>query len=236
MEIAAMEELTQSPTQSSPDPDLVLVEASIRGDITSFEELVRRYDRKLLRIAMQVTHDSEDAQDAVQETFLKVYQKLNQFRGTSKFSTWLIRIALNESLMKLRKRRYAQELPLDYEDANGENVPLDVADWSPDAEQIYSRAELQEILRKALEELAPILRVVFFLRDVEGLSIKETTAILDLQPSAVKARLHRARLQLREKLSKYFRKPNAPGAKLSPTRREHQGAMTSMCGTGVNAS
>ena len=236
MEVAAMEELTQSPNQPRPDPDLVLVEASTRGDITSFEELVRRYDRKLLRIAQQVTHDSQDAQEAVQETFLKVYQKLNQFRGTSKFSTWLIRIALNESLMKLRKRRYALELPLDYEDANGENVPLDVADWSPNAEQIYSRAELQEILRKALEELAPILRVVFFLRDVEGLSIKETTAILDLQPSALKARLHRARLQLREKLSKYFRKPIVPGAQLGPTRRGHQGAMTSIVGRRVTAS
>jgi RNA polymerase sigma-70 factor (ECF subfamily) len=223
-----MEELTQSPTQPSPDPDLVLVEASTRGDTTSFEELVRRYDRKLLRIAQQVTHDSEDAQDAVQETFLKAYQKLNQFRGTSKFSTWLIRIALNESLMKLRTRRYTQELPLEYEDPNGENVPLDVTDWSPDPEQIYSRAELHGILRKVLQELAPILRVVFVLRDVEGLSIKETTAILDLQSSTVKARLHRARLQLREKLSKYFRKPLAPGAKLNPAHRGPQRAMTSM--------
>jgi RNA polymerase sigma-70 factor (ECF subfamily) len=211
MEVAAMEELTQSPTRHSPDPDLDLVEASTRGDIAAFEELVRRYDRKLLRIAHQVTHDWEDAQDAIQETFLKAYQKLNQFRRTSKFSTWLIRIALNESLMKLRKRRFAQEVPLEYEDPNGETAPLDVTDWSPNAEQIYSRAELQEILRKALEELAPILRVVFVLRDVEDLSIKETAAALDLHPNAVKARLLRARLQLREKLSKYFRRPIAPG-------------------------
>ena len=207
MEVAAMEELTKSPTRHSPDPDLDLVEASTRGDIAAFEELVRRYDRKLLRIAQHVTHDWEDSQDAVQETFLKAYQKLNQFRGTSKFSTWLIRIALNESLMKLRKRRSAQEVPFEYEDPNGETAPLDVTDWSPNAEQIYSRTELQEILRKALEELAPILRVVFVLRDVEDLSIKETAAALDLHPNAVKARLLRARLQLREKLSKYFRQP-----------------------------
>jgi RNA polymerase sigma-70 factor (ECF subfamily) len=152
-----------------------------------------------------VTSSLEDAQDAVQETFLKVYQKLNQFQGNSKFSTWLIRIALNESLMKLRKRRHTQDLPLEYEDPNGENLPLDVADWSPNPEQLYSRVELQEIFRKTFEELPPILRVVFLLRDVEGLSIKETTAILDLQPSAVKARLLRARLQLREKLTRYFR-------------------------------
>lgn len=210
MEVAAMEDVTQSATQRGADPDLALVEASTRGDIVAFEELVRRYDRKLLRIAQQVTHSLEDAQDAVQETFLKAYQKLNQFQATSKFSTWLIRIALNESLMKLRKRRYAQELPLEYDGPNGRNVPMDLVDWSADAEQLYSREELKEILRKALEELPPILRIVFVLRDVEGLSIKETMAILDLQPSAVKARLLRARLQLREKLSKYFRQPLSP--------------------------
>ena len=207
MEVAVMEDSTQSATRHSPDQDLALVTASTRGDIAAFEELVRRYDRKLLRIAHQVTNSLEDAQDAVQETFLKAYQKLNQFQGTSKFSTWLIRIALNESLMKLRKRRHTQDLPLEYEDPNGENLPLDVADWSPNPEQLYSRVELQEIFRKTFEELPPILRVVFVLRDVEGLSIKETTAILDIQPSAVKARLLRARLQLREKLTKYFRQP-----------------------------
>ena len=118
MEVAVMEDSTQSATRHSPDQDLALVTASTRGDIAAFEELVRRYDRKLLRIAHQVTNSLEDAQDAVQETFLKAYQKLNQFQGTSKFSTWLIRIALNESLMKLRKRRHTQDLPLEYEDPN----------------------------------------------------------------------------------------------------------------------
>ena len=219
MEVAAMEELTQSPTGHSPDPDLDLVEASTRGDIAAFEELVRRYDRKLLRIALRVTQNQEDAQEAVQETFLKAYQRLNQFRGNSKLSTWLIRIVLNESLMTLRRRRrYTQELPLEYEDPNGKNLPLDVADWSPNPEQLYSRSELQEILRKALEELPPALRVVFVLRDVEVLSIKETAAALDLHPSAVKARLLRARLQLREKLSKFFRPCHRSIIRLVPQR------------------
>ena len=207
MDVCVIEDLAQPATRYTADEDLALVEASTNGDIAAFEELVRRYDRKLLRIAQQVTRSLEDAQDVVQEAFLKAYQKLNQFQQKSKFSTWLIRIALNESLMKLRKRRYTQEAPRDYENQNGENLPLDVADWSPDPEQLYSRAELQNILSQALEELPPILRIVFVLRDVEGLSIKETTAILDLQPSAVKARLLRARLQLREKLSKHFRQP-----------------------------
>ena len=206
MEVAMIEDSAQSATRPALDDDMVLVEASMSGDIAAFEELVRRYDSKLLRIALQVTHNQEDAQEAVQETFLKAYQKLNQFRGNSKLSTWLIRIALNESLMTLRRRRrHTQELPLEYEDPNGQNLPLDVADWSPNPEQLYSRSQFQEILRKALEELPPALRVVFVLRDVEVLSIKETAAALDVDPNVVKVRLLRARLQLREKLSKFFR-------------------------------
>jgi len=209
MDLAVLEDLAQSATRYAPDEDLALVEASMSGDIAAFEALVRRYDRKLLRIAQQVTQNLEDAQDAVQETFLKAYQKLSQFQGNSKFSTWLIRIALNESLMKLRTRRSsAQEQSLDYKDPNGADLPLEVADWSPSPEQLYSRSELQAILRMALEELPPSLRVVFVLRDVEGLSTNETSAALDLGPTAVKARLLRARLQLREKLSKYFRQPS----------------------------
>jgi RNA polymerase sigma-70 factor (ECF subfamily) len=219
MELAMIEDPAQSATRHALDDDLALVAASMSGDIAAFEELVRRYDRKLLRIALQVTHNQEDAQEAVQETFLKAYQKLNQFRGNSKLSTWLIRIALNESLMTLRKRRrYTQELPLEYEDPNGEHLPLDVADWSPNPEQLYSRSELQEILRKALEGLPPALRVVFVLRDVEGLSTNETSAALDLGSSAVKARLFRARLQLREKLSKFFRPCHRSISRLVPQR------------------
>ena len=208
MEAAVLEDLTQTSTHLSLDPDLPLVEASARGDIVAFEELVRRYDSKLLRIAQQVTHNTEDAQDAVQETFLKAYQKLNQFQRNSKFSTWLIRIALNESLMKIRKRRYS-EVPLEYEDPNGDHLPVDLVDWAPNPEQLCSRAELREILQTALEALAPALRVAFVLRDIEGISIKETAVILNLQPAAVKARHFRARLQLREKLSKHFRQRKA---------------------------
>ena len=208
MEAVMMQDLTQSATRCNSDPDMSLVEACISGDVAAFEELVRRYDRKLLRIAQQVLHNLEDAQEAVQETFLKAYQKLSQFQGNSKFSTWLIRIALNESLMKRRKqRRQGQEIPLEFEDADHDNHTVDVADWSPNPEQQYSNSQLKEILREALEELPAALRLVFVLWDVEGLSIKETAGLLDLQEGAVKARLHRARMRLRESLSKYFREP-----------------------------
>jgi RNA polymerase sigma-70 factor (ECF subfamily) len=110
--------------------------------------------------------------------------------------------------MKLRKRRYAQELPLEYEEVGGETLPIEVVDWSPDPEVLYSRSELREILRQGLEALSPIVRVVFILRDIDGLSTLETARVLSLHPSAVKARLYRARLQLRETLSKYFRRPS----------------------------
>jgi len=204
METAVLEELTQSPTRDYDDPDLPLVEATASGDLSAFEELVRRYDAKLLRIAQQVTHNLEDAQEAVQETFLKAYQKLHQFQRNSKFSTWLTRITLNESFMKLRKRRF-NEMSLELESPDGDHLPLDLADWSPNPEQMCSRNELREILRTALETLPQSLRVVFVLRDIEEFSIKDTAEILNLHETAVKARLFRARLQLRERLSKHFR-------------------------------
>lgn len=207
MELAVMEELEQPGTIDIADPDLPLVDASASGDMAAFEELVRRHDQKLLRIARQVTRNLEDAQDVVQETFLKAFEKLHQFQRNSKFSTWLIRIAINQALMKVRKMRYAQELPLEYEGSDGESLPVDLADWSPDPELLYSRSELHEILHNALEKLSPSLRIVFVLRDVEGMSLPESAAVLHLHPSAVKARLYRARLQLREYLSKYFRQP-----------------------------
>jgi RNA polymerase sigma-70 factor, ECF subfamily len=207
MELAMMDELKQPGTIDIADPDLPLVDASASGDMAAFDELVRRHDQKLLRIARQVTRNLEDAQDVVQETFLKAFEKLHQFQRNSKFSTWLIRIAINQALMKVRKMRYAQELPLEYEGSDGESLPVDLTDWSPDPELLYSRSELHEILHNALEKLSPSLRIVFILRDVEGMSLPESAAVLHLHPSAVKARLYRARLQLREFLSKYFRQP-----------------------------
>lgn len=187
--------------------DLDLVHASKHGDVAAFEELVKRYDRKLFRIAQSVTHNREDSQDAVQEAFLRAFQHLADFREASQFSTWLIRITLNQSLMKLRKRNTAKECFLDDDSsADGELLPRDVADWAPNAEQLYWASELRDILTSALKELNPISRTVFVLRDIEGLSIEETGAAINLSISAVKARLWRVRLQLREHLNKYFNK------------------------------
>ena len=196
---------TQFEVRAVASDDLDLVHASKNGDISAFEQLVKRYDRQLLRIAQSVTHNREDSQDAVQEAFLKAYQHLADFREDSQFSTWLIRITLNQSLMKLRKQRAVREVSLDEDfQADGDMLPLEVADWAPNPEQLYFASELRDILIKTLQELRPSLRTVFVLRDVEGLSINQTAEALVLSAAAVKARLWRARLQVREGLNKYF--------------------------------
>jgi RNA polymerase sigma-70 factor, ECF subfamily len=185
--------------------DLDLVHASKNGDVAAFEQLVKRYDRKLFRIAQSVTHNREDSQDAVQEAFLKAYQNLAAFREDSQFSTWLIRITVNQSLMKLRKQRSAREMSLDEDFGDeGDFLPKEVTDWAPNPEQLYWASELRDLLTKSLEELGPISRTVFVLRDIEGLSIEQTAVAMNLSTSAVKARLWRARFQLRERLNRYF--------------------------------
>jgi RNA polymerase sigma-70 factor, ECF subfamily len=185
--------------------DMVLVHACKRGDAAAFEELVKRYDTKLFRIARHITHNQEDAQDAVQEAFLKVFRKITQFRGNSQFSTWLTRITVNESLMKLRKQRNNKEFSIDDDfQSEDQSLAFELADWAPNPEELYRGSELRDILRSELQELQPALRVVFVLRDIEGISTEETAEVLESTPVAVKARLWRARLKLRERLSKYF--------------------------------
>jgi len=203
--------MTAEPAQfgvrAETNDDLKLVQASKNGDVAAFEQLVRRYDGKLFRIAQSVTHNREDSQDAVQEAFLKAYQHLGDFRGDSQFSTWLIRITLNQSLMKLRKLRRTKEMSLNEDFGTDEDVlPREVIDWAPNPEQLYGASELRNILIKTIEELPPILRAVFVLQDLEGLSTDQTAEALNLSQSAVKSRLRRARLQLRERLNKYFGK------------------------------
>jgi RNA polymerase sigma-70 factor (ECF subfamily) len=198
--------------------ELTLVQAAKSGDVSAFEELVRRYDRNVFRIAQHITQNREDAEDVVQDAFLKAYSNLAQFQGQSKFYTWLVRIAVNEALMKLRRRRPERTASLDEEVKTEEDsVPREVADWSPNPEQQYSQAELREILSRTIQGLPPGFRTVFVLRDVEGLSTEETAEALELSIPAVKSRLLRARLQLRERLSRYFQRRDGGDG---PQRRE----------------
>src|ERR1700751_5228238 len=136
--------------------ELPLVTAAKAGDIAAFEELVRRYDRNVFRIAQNITQNREDAEDVVQDAFLKAYQNLPNFQMQSKFYTWLVRIAVNEALMKLRKRRPERFVSLD-EDVKTEedSMPREIADWSPNPEQQYTQAELKDILGKTIQGLPP---------------------------------------------------------------------------------
>lgn len=199
-------ETIQKKAEEGITEELVLVHAAKAGDLEAFSQLVTRYDRNIFRIAQHITHNDEDAQDVVQDAFLKAYTNLAQFQENSKFYTWLVRIAVNEALMKLRKRRNDRTVSLD-EDVETEegSMPREVADWSPNPEQLYGQSELGDILKKTIQGLSPGFRTVFVLRDVEGLSTEETAEMLDLSVPAVKSRLLRARLQLRERLSRYFK-------------------------------
>ncbi len=194
-------------------PDVALVARVRAGDLAAFERLMKQYDRQIFRIAQHITQNREDAEDIVQDTFLKAYTKLDQFQGNSKFYTWLVRIAVNESLMRLRKRRNHPAVSLDEDIQTAEgSIPRDFADWSPNPEQMYRQNELAEILRNNVEKLSPGFRAVFALRDIDGLSTEETAEALGLSIPAVKSRLLRARLQLRDRLSRYFRVPQGEQA------------------------
>jgi RNA polymerase sigma factor, sigma-70 family len=196
-----------STTTASAFDEADLVAKAKAGDADAFTDLVNQYDRRVFRMAKQITQNDEDAEDVLQETFLKAYSHLEDFQGNSKFYTWLVRIAVNEALMKLRKRRSDKTVPLDEPIDTGEDVVArEVAVWEDNPEQRYSREEMANILDEAVQSLKPAYRTVFVLRDIEEMSIEETAEALDLSISAVKSRLLRARLQLREKLTRQFRR------------------------------
>ncbi len=193
------------PSQVVKDDEPLLVQAAKAGDVSAFETLVGRYERKIFRLTQNITQNREDAEDAMQEAFLKSFEHLDNFQGNSRFYTWLVRIAVNQALMKLRKRR-PNVVSLDQELDTGEDMmPRDVEDWGPSPEERYGQTELGDILGKVIGDLDPQFRIVFQLRDIEELSTEETAEALGLSVPAVKSRLLRARLKLREKLNQYFR-------------------------------
>ena len=152
-------------TEVEIHPDVALVERAKGGDVSAFETLVKQYDRQIFRVAQHITQNREDAEDITQDAFLKAYQKLDQFQGNSKFSTWLVRIAVNESLMRLRKRKTSKTVSMD-EDVHTEegSIPRDFADWSPNPEQLYNQGELGRYTSaRQLTALPPGFRTVFTL-------------------------------------------------------------------------
>jgi RNA polymerase sigma-70 factor (ECF subfamily) len=187
----------------------LLVAAAKKGDAAAFEELVSRYESKIFRLTMNITRNREDAEDAMQDAFLKSYSHLKNFQGDSRFYTWLVRIAANEALMRLRKRR-PNQFSLDEPIEGDEDLmPRELQDWGPSPEQRFAQTEMHGILSGVIDELKPYYRTVFVLRDIEELSTEETAATLGISVPAVKSRLLRARLKLRQKLDRYFQQGRA---------------------------
>jgi RNA polymerase sigma-70 factor (ECF subfamily) len=194
------------PSQVVKEDEPTLVAAAQAGDISAFETLVSRYERKIFRLAQNITQNREDAEDVMQEAFLKAYEHLSGFQGNSRFYTWLVRIAVNQALMKLRKRR-PNQVSIDEEVNTGEDlIPREIEDWGPSPEDRYKQTEMSDILSSTIADLDPPFRIVFQLRDIEELSTEETAEALGLSVPAVKSRLLRARLKLRQKLDRYFRR------------------------------
>lgn len=193
---------------NTDESDSVLVKNAKAGDFDAFEELVNRHERRLYSLAMGILHKREDAEDAVQTTFLKALENLLKFREEASFKTWITRIAVNTSLKVLHKRRDSTQVSLDSATTPDESGviahPDYIADWKGDPMKIVEDHELKDILDKAADSLQENHRVVFLLRDVGGLSIKETAEALDISEANVKVRLLRARLTLREKLTRIF--------------------------------
>jgi len=208
--------LAKVPTLSASNPhrlpsnvvredEHLLVTAAKAGDAAAFEELVNRYEKKIFRLTMNITRNREDAEDAMQDAFMKAYSHLDRFHEDSRFYTWLVRIAANEALMRLRKRRpnqFSLDEPIESED---DFVPQQIEDWGPSPEQRFAQTEMRDILRGVIEDLPHDFRIVFLLRDVEGLSTEETAEAVGISEAAVKSRLLRARLKLRKKLDTQFR-------------------------------
>ena len=178
-----------------------------KGDETAFAEVLRRYELKVYSLTRGLMHNEDDAQDATQDAFLSVFRGIGRFKEKSSLSTWIYRIAVNAALMRLRKRRQDRlTVPIDdYMPAfagDGHRVAV-VPDWHPAVDEMLLNKELAGLLKKWIAELSPEYRTVFLLRDQEGLDNEEVAAVLNLSVAAVKSRLHRARLYMRERAKRY---------------------------------
>jgi RNA polymerase sigma-70 factor, ECF subfamily len=190
---------------SNPHSEDFSLPALRAGDRVEFARLVETYSGFVYRLALKLMEDPQDAEDVLQETFLKAHRGLVNFDGRSSLSTWLYRIATNEALMLLRRRKapaISLEEPLEGEAEAQE--PLEILDWCCAPEAELMSGEARRMLNQAVDALPATLRVVFILRDIEGLSTLETSQVLNLSEAAVKTRLSRARLRLREQLTGYF--------------------------------
>ena len=184
----------------------IVVKQARRGDKGAFGRLFERYEKPVFNLALRMLNDSDEAKDVLQETFIKAFRKLEDFRETSKFSTWLYRIAMNECLMRIRKRIRSHTVSMD-EPLSGEEGEVMPQYADSDAKNPLThmeKKEAQEFIRRVLNEMEPPLRSALILRDIEGLTAEEAGMALGITVPALKSRLHRARLFLRKRLLHYF--------------------------------
>ncbi len=206
------------------DHDEPLLDRILAGDARAFEELVHRHERRVYRVALAIIGNHEDAEEAIQQTFLKVYQNLSGFQRESRFTTWLTRIAVNEALQIRRRRRTLQ--PLDKLTSTDEEItPKQLQDWHDDPEKLYSKQEMREIVEDAIQSLRTLYREAFVLCDVQGLTREEAAKALGLSVPTLKSRLLRARLKMREMLAPHFQRPQTFKSRLSQARWKIQDAM-----------
>ena len=213
-----------SEARMAPDNDLPLVDRVLAGDAQAFEELVGRHQQRVYRVTMAITGNQEDAEEAMQDTFLKTYRHLGEFQRASKFSTWLTRIAVNEALQKRRRQRITESL--DDPTLTDEGVmPKQLEDWRDNPEKIYSKQQIREIVERAIQSLPPIYREAFVLRDVEALTTEQAAEALGIAVPALKSRLLRARLMMREALAGYFQRPPTLKSRMIQARWKIQDAL-----------
>ena len=192
--------------------DAELVHRAKKGDLDAFEELTTRYERQIYSLARRILRNDHDAEDVTQVTFISVLEHLRSFREEASFSTWVHRIATFAALKVLRKRRGLETVPLESDpESPGPDDTLPrpdfIADWSQNPDDLAARKEARDAIESALTELDDKHRLVFVLRDVEGFSVRETAEALEISEANVKVRLLRARLQLRERLTRLFGNP-----------------------------
>jgi RNA polymerase sigma-70 factor, ECF subfamily len=201
-----MVEENKTTEREDPKGDLALVERVLAGDRRAFESLVRRNERRVFRVTLAVLGNIEDAEEAMQDTFVKAFRHLDQFRKEARFTTWLTRIAVNEAIQKRNARKSFVPLA-EVETAAEPFTPKRYESWKSNPEQLYGKQELHSIVEEAIQSLPEIYREAFVLRDVEELSAEEAAEVLGITVPALKSRLLRARLIMRESLAEKLEEP-----------------------------
>jgi RNA polymerase sigma-70 factor (ECF subfamily) len=199
----SMDERPSVPVTSPADPDRPLVERAQAGDTRAFGELVERYQGRVFALTRRILKDDDEAEDALQETFLSAFRGLKNFKQEARFSTWIFRVASNAALMRLRKKRH-DTVSLERPSEDEDGPALELVDWGKTPEEELLDRETKDVMDKAIAELPADYAAVFQLRDVEGLSNEDAAEALGTTVAATKSRLHRARLFLRERLNRHF--------------------------------